>query len=69
MTELKRLNIRITPEMHEWLAKSADSRGISMNAMVIMALETYIQQQTMMPLLPEMLKQIEKMDEWAKEKK
>ena len=60
-TELKRLNVRIRPEMHEWLQKMAESRGISMNAMVIFAIETYVQQQQMMPLLPTMLKQLDEM--------
>lgn len=64
MAELKRLNIRIRPEMHEWIAKAAESRGLSQNAMVILALETYMQQMSGMdllvqylPLLPELQKQ------------
>ena len=61
-TELKRLNVRIRPEMHEWLQKTAESRGLSMNAMVIFAIETYVQQQQVMPLLPMMLKQLEEME-------
>lgn len=60
MAELKRLNIRIRPEMHEWLAINAEMRGVSMNAMVIMALETYVQQQQVMPLLPELLERLKK---------
>lgn len=55
-TELKRLNVRIRPEMHEWLQKSAEARGISMNAMVIFAIETYVQQQQLMPFIPDMMK-------------
>lgn len=64
MAELKRLNIRVRPEMHEWLVKAAESRGLSQNAMVILALETYMQQMSGMdllaqylPLLPELKKQ------------
>lgn len=67
MSELKRLNIRVRPQMHEWLAKEAESRGLSQNAMVILALETYMQQLSGMdllvqylPLLPELIKQSEK---------
>lgn len=66
MAELKRLNIRVRPEMHEWLSKNAESRGLSQNAMVILALETYMQQMSGMdmlaqylPLLPELQKQAE----------
>lgn len=64
MGDLKRLNIRVRPEMHEWLSKAAEQRGLSQNAMVILALETYMQQMSGMdllaqylPLLPELQKQ------------
>ncbi|WP_099156461.1 toxin-antitoxin system HicB family antitoxin [Virgibacillus ndiopensis] len=60
MTELKRLNIRIRPEMHDFLKKSADSRGLTMNAMVIFALETYFQQQQVMPYLGDMMEELQK---------
>lgn len=58
MAELKRLNVRVRPEMHEWLQKMAEARGISMNAMVIFAIETYVQQQQMMPMLPQLLEEL-----------
>lgn len=61
MAEFKRMNIRVRPEMHEWLSTNAEARGITLNAMVIFALETYIQQQMVMPLLPDML------EEWRQE--
>lgn len=51
MTELKRLGVRVRPEMHEWLTKQAESRGLTLNAIVIFALETYYQQQEVMPML------------------
>jgi hypothetical protein len=56
--DLKRLNIRVRPDMHEWLQRSAEARGISMNAMVIFAIETYVQQQQMMGFMPDMLKEL-----------
>lgn len=58
--ELKRLNVRLTPEMHEWLKINATKRGLTMNAMVVFAIETYVQQQSLMPMLPEMLEQLKK---------
>lgn len=60
MAELKRLNVRVRPEMHEWLKRSAEERGLTVNAMVIFAIETYAQQQQMLPLIPDMLKELEK---------
>ena len=61
--DLKRLNVRVRPEMHEYLKAQADSRGLTLNAMVIFALETYVQQQQMMPLIPDILKQMKEKDE------
>jgi uncharacterized protein (DUF1778 family) len=65
IADLKRLNIRVTPEMHKWIQTNAEMRGITLNAMCIFALETYIQQQMMMPLLPDMLEEMKR--NYAKE--
>lgn len=59
---MKRLNVRVRPEMHEWLARNAEMRGLSINAMVIMAIETYVQQQEVIPLLPGMMEELKKRD-------
>ena len=42
--ELKRINVRIRPELHEALKVAARKRGLSMNAMYVLALESYLQQ-------------------------
>lgn len=42
--ELKRINVRIRPELHEALKVAANKRGLSMNAMYVLALESYLQQ-------------------------
>jgi hypothetical protein len=60
MTDLKRLNVRVRPEMHEWLQAAGEARGLSMNAMVIIAIETYVQQQQMIPMLPQIMEQLER---------
>ena len=60
MTELKRLNVRIRPEMYDWIKQNAEARGLTMNAMMIFALETYYQQQTLMPQLPRVLEELER---------
>jgi len=68
MAELKRLNVRIRPEMHEWIATAAESRGLSQNAMVILALETYMQQMSGMDLLAQYLPLLPELQKKAKEK-
>lgn len=59
--ELKRLNVRVRPEMHEFLRQTAKSRGLSMNAMVIFALETYFTQEQVLPHLEELINESKKL--------
>lgn len=53
---LKRVNIRVNNELYNFLKQSADARGLSMNAMCILALESYLQQQTVIGNMDELLK-------------
>lgn len=66
LENLKRLNIRLTPEMHELVSDAAQKRGITMNALVVFAIETYIQQTQVIPILPELMRIYNDME--AKEK-
>lgn len=38
---LKRMNIKVSEDMHTWLQNEANERGLTMNAVIIFALETY----------------------------
>lgn len=58
--ELKRLNIKVSEEMHAWLQIESSKRGLTMNALVIFALENYYAQQRMLPNMDRMLSQLEK---------
>jgi len=60
VTELKRINVRLTPEMYGFLKTKAEERGLSMNAMIILALETYLTQMKTIDYIPEMLKELSK---------
>jgi hypothetical protein len=68
LTDLKRVTIRVHPEMHEWFTKMANAKGLTMNAIMIFALETYMQQQTMMPMMGDMLRELNKELEKEKQK-
>lgn len=63
MSELKRINVRIRPQLYELLKISAEQRGLSMNAMYILALETYLQQMVVTDNLDELLKAWREMQE------
>lgn len=54
--KLKRINVRMRPKLYELLKIAADQRGLSMNAMYILALETYLQQMAVTENLDELLK-------------
>lgn len=44
---LKRMSIKVSEEMHDWLKVEAEKRGLTMNAIIIFALETYYTQTSM----------------------
>lgn len=69
IADLKRMNIRVTPEMHSFLTIQAEKRGITLNAMCIFALETYVQQQMTMSLIPNMLEELQKYEQSSSEEK
>lgn len=60
---VKRLNAHISEEMHAWLKVEAEKRGLTMNAIVIFALEFYQMTQNTLPNMGRMLDQLEKEDE------
>lgn len=54
--ELKRVNVRIRPQLYEALKLAAAQRGLSLNAMYILALETYLQQLKVTDNLDDLIK-------------
>lgn len=60
---LKRMNIKVSEDMHAWLQHEANKRGLTMNAVIIFALENHYAQQQMIPNMGRMLDQLEKEDE------
>lgn len=61
--ELKRINVRMRPQLYELLKIAAKQRGLSMNAMYILALETYLQQSVVIDNMDELLKAWKQMQE------
>jgi len=57
---MKRINVNISDDMHAWLKAEGEKRGLTMNAVVIFAIETYYTQQQVMPNMGRMLDQLEK---------
>ena len=48
---LKRMSIKVAEEMHDWLKVEADKRGLTMNAIIIFALENYYRETITLPNL------------------
>lgn len=57
---VKRMNIKISEDMHAWIQQEADKRGLTMNAVIIFALETYYNQQTVIPGMQALLQEVER---------
>lgn len=46
---LKRMSIKVSEDLYEWIAKEAETRGLTMNAVVIFAIETYQKEKMVLP--------------------
>ena len=46
---LKRFNVTLSEDMHTWIAEQSEKRGLTMNAIVIFALEMYRKQEEVSP--------------------
>lgn len=42
--EIRRVNVRLTPDLYERFANTAKQRGFSLQAMAVIAIESYIEQ-------------------------
>jgi len=58
--ELKRLNVRIGDEMYNWLKDKSEELNISINSLVILAINNYIREETVIPNIPKMLEKLDK---------
>jgi hypothetical protein len=61
MTEMQRMNFKMPKKMHAWFKERGKELGIPMSAVIVMALETHIEQKSAMVTLDKMheLAQIE----------
>lgn len=57
---LKRMSIKVSEELYDWISADGEKRGLSMNAVVIFALENYYQQANAMSQLPRMMEELER---------
>lgn len=60
---MKRLNIKVNEETYNWISEQSNKRGLTMNAVVILAIETYVTQSVVTGNLPELLAAYKKMQE------
>ena len=56
---LQRMSIKVSEEMHEWLKVEAEKRGLTMNALVIFALENYYTQTMALPNMQKVMQYVE----------
>ena len=51
MANLRRMSIKVSEELYDFIANEAEREGLSMNAVIIFALNNYKKEQTVMPSL------------------
>ena len=51
---LKRMSIKVSEELYNYIAGEAEREGLSMNAVIIFALNTYKTQNSVIPYMPAM---------------
>lgn len=57
---IQRMSIKISEEMHDWIRKESDRRGLTMNSIIILALENYHKETTVVGNLPKIMEELEK---------
>lgn len=60
---LKRMSIKVSEELYNYIAEEAEREGLSMNAVIIFALNNYKTQNTVVPgmeVMKKLLNEIEK---------
>lgn len=60
---MKRVNIRVSKEVDDWFADKSARTGLSKSALMYLALESYMQQQTLSETLPALVSRIDKLEE------
>ena len=59
---LKRMSIKVSEELYNYIASEAEREGLSMNAVIIFALNNYKTQNTVLPSMNAMKELLEKLD-------
>ena len=51
---IKKMSIKVSEDMHDWLKVEAEKRCLTMNAIIIFALESYYRQNEVIPAMEKM---------------
>jgi len=57
---LQRMSIKVSEEMHQWLQEESSRRGLTMNSIIILALENYHKETTVVNNLPKIMEELER---------
>lgn len=60
MANLKKTSVMLTEEMHAHIQRNAEKRGLTMNAVIIFALEYYFHHNEALGTMQAMLEQVQK---------
>lgn len=61
-SKLQRVNIRVSNEVHKFFLNRSEQTGVSMSALMFLALEQYMQQQQTMKNVPEFIQALNEIE-------
>lgn len=66
---IKRLNIRISDELHDYFAERSEKTGVSMSSLIALALEEHKMQRETIQGMPNLIDMVNKVERLEKEVK
>ena len=66
MSEMVRVNTRISSELNRWLNEESKKTGVPKSTLIHLALMTYMQQQRVVGSLEETIKRLDRIEKQAK---
>ncbi|VPJ05721.1 hypothetical protein [Metabacillus idriensis] len=58
MEDMQRVNIRLSGDVYQWFKTRSEKTGVSMSALMFLALEDHVRQNTIVSSMPEIMEQL-----------
>lgn len=55
---MKRVNVTLPDELHQWFKQESARTGLTVNALMQVALNNYYKEQSVLPLIPQLAREL-----------